>query len=251
MWNGKTVSVVFPAYNEEPNIEAAIAEFQSVSYFEGDHVVDEILVVNNNSKDRTEELALAAGARVVREEKQGYGNAMQRGLKEASSDFVVLCEPDGTFVAKDILKLLAYAEDFEMVFGTRTYPGMIWDEANMKWFMRLGNYVVAKYMEFLYATPSLSDCGCTFRLLHKSAVDAILPELFVEKSHFLPNVVIAARITRRHFVEVPLNYRGRVGESKITGTLWGAVKTGSAMAWLITRMWPAFVCRRLTGKATR
>ncbi|GAB6052583.1 hypothetical protein JCM17960_14030 [Magnetospira thiophila] len=247
MWNGKTVSVVFPAYNEEPNIEAAIAEFQAVSFFTGSKVVDEILVVNNNSKDRTEELALKAGARVVSEPRQGYGNAMQRGLKEAASDIIVLCEPDGTFVAHDILKLLAYADDFEMVFGTRTYPGMIWSEANMKWFMRLGNYAVAKFMEVLYGAPSLSDCGCTFRLLHRAAADKIQPELFVGKSHFLPNMVIAARIKQLHFIEVPLSYRGRVGESKITGSLWGTIKTGSAMAWLIARMWPLFLWRRMTG----
>jgi len=75
MWDGKTVSVVFPAYNEEPNIEAAVSDFLSVVYHDIP-VVDQILVINNNSNDRTRELALAAGAEVVDETKQGYGNAL-------------------------------------------------------------------------------------------------------------------------------------------------------------------------------
>ena len=60
MWNGKTISVVFPAYNEEDNIATAVKDFAGVE------VVDEVLVVNNNSRDRTRERALAAGARVQR-----------------------------------------------------------------------------------------------------------------------------------------------------------------------------------------
>ena len=75
------LSLVLPAYNEEPGIEAAVREFAAVD------AVDEVLVVNNRSTDRTEERALAAGARVVREDdRQGYGAALTRGLRTASGD---------------------------------------------------------------------------------------------------------------------------------------------------------------------
>ena len=248
MWGSKTVTVVLPAYNEEPNIEAAVKDFLSVSYG-GESVIDEVLVVNNNSRDRTEEFARAAGATVINETKQGYGNALQRGLKEAEGDLIVLCEPDGTFIARDIMKLLAYADDFDMVCGTRTYPGMIWKDANMKWFLRLGNYTVAKGMEILYWTHSLSDCGCTFRLIRKESAQLIRPDLTVGKSHFLPNMIIAAHMNGVSFVEIPVTYKGRVGESKITGTLWGAWKTGGAMIWFAIRMWPSFLRRAIFNKA--
>ena len=74
MWNNRTVSVVFPAYNEADNIAQAVRDFAS---FEA---VDEVLVVNNNSRDATAELAEASGARVVAEGRQGYGFALRRGL---------------------------------------------------------------------------------------------------------------------------------------------------------------------------
>jgi len=243
MWNEKTVAAVFPAFNEEANIAAAIAEFRAVTLAQGAAVIDNIVVIDNNSGDGTGARAREAGARVIVETKQGYGNALQRGLAEAKADYIVLCEPDGTFISKDILKLLAYAEDFEMVCGTRTYPGLIWRDANMRWFLRLGNYFVAKFLEILYFTPSLSDCGCTFRLIRSDAAERIRGDLFVGKSHFLPNMIIAARLNGVRFIEVPVGYRGRVGESKITGTLVGVWKTGLAMVWLIISQWPGFIVR--------
>lgn len=246
MWNNNTVSVVFPAYNEEAHVGTAVRDFLALSLIPGSVLVDEIIVVDNNSRDRTADIARAAGAKVVTETKQGYGNALQRGLKEATSEIVVLCEPDGTFNPKDIVKLLSYSDEFEMVCGTRTFPGLIWEDANMKWFLRLGNYFVAKMMEILYKTHSLSDCGCTFRLIRRAALRKILPDLFVGKSHFLPNMVIAAQTNRVSLIEIPVTYRGRIGDSKITGTLWGAWKTGLAMIWLIIRLWPLFFIRRMS-----
>src|SRR5258706_15579601 len=114
MWNNKAVSIVFPAYNEEDNIAAAVKDFQAVG------AVDEVVVINNNSKDHTAERAAAAGARVVTETTQGYGAALRRGLRDATGDYIILAEPDGTFIGADVVKLLAYAGDFDMVCGTRT-----------------------------------------------------------------------------------------------------------------------------------
>jgi len=229
MWNGKTVSVVFPAYNEEPNIAAAVNDFLVPS------VVDEVIVVNNNSQDRTGECAAAAGARVVLETKQGYGAALQRGLREAKGEFVILAEPDGTFVGRDVIKLLAYSEDFDMVCGTRTTRELIWEQANMGWFLRLGNIVVAKLLQFLFNAPSLSDCGCTLRLVRRDALGKFREQLTVNASHFLPEMVILALRQHLKVIEIPVNYRGRIGESKITGSLKGAIKTGTNMIRLILR----------------
>jgi glycosyltransferase involved in cell wall biosynthesis len=221
------ISLIFPAYNEEDNI------FQAVEEFKNTGLCDEIIVVNNNSKDRTAERAAAAGARVILETMQGYGAALQRGMKEAKNDYIVLAEPDGTFVAKDLKKLLAYAEDFEMVLGTRTSVELIWAGANMGRFLRYGNVVVAKLLEFLYGGPCLTDCGCTFRLIRRSAYEKIAAKLTVRRSHFLPEMVILALREKIRFIEIPVNYRSRIGESKITGSLKGAVSTGVRMLILI------------------
>jgi glycosyltransferase involved in cell wall biosynthesis len=230
MYGSKTVSIVFPAYNEEPNIREAVEDFLIPN------VVDEIIVVDNNSRDRTGEEARRTGARVVVESMQGYGHALRRGLREASGDLVIMAEPDGTFVGRDILKLLAYADDFEMVCGTRTTRELVWEQANMGWFLRAGNWFVAKLVQLLYDGPSLSDCGCTLRLVHRAAIEKIQDDLTVGGSHFLPEMVILALKRRIRIIEVPVNYRGRVGDSKITGSLKGTLGTGFRMVALILKL---------------
>jgi glycosyltransferase involved in cell wall biosynthesis len=229
MYGTKTVSVVFPAYNEGGNIRRAVEDFRIPG------VVDEIVVVDNNSRDETAAEAAAAGARVVRETNQGYGHALRRGLKEATGDLIIMAEPDGTFVGRDVLKLLAYSDDFDMVCGTRTTRELIWQQANMGWFLRVGNWTVAKLIQLLYDAPSLTDCGCTLRLTHRTAVERIHGALTVGGSHFLPEMVILALKQGLRLIEVPVNYRGRVGESKITGTLKGTLRTGTNMIVLALR----------------
>lgn len=229
MHHNKTVSVVFPAYNEENYIRAAVEDFFS------NGVVDEIVVVNNNSKDRTDEEARKTAARVVLETKQGYGNALQRGLREASGDIIILAEPDSTFMGKDVLKLLAYSDDFDMVCGTRTTAELIWSEANMGWFLRLGNWIVAKFTQLLYNTCSMSDMGCTMRLIHRQALQKFISDLTVGGSHFLPEMIVLAKREKLKVIEIPVNYRGRVGESKITGNLKGTLRTGFRMIGLVLR----------------
>ncbi len=229
MWQGRRVSVVFPAYNEEAGISAAVAEFSALD------AVDELLVVDNNSKDKTAERAAAAGARVVCEPRQGYGHAVRRGLADAQADYVVLAEPDGTFMGKDVLKLLAYADDFDLVLGTRTTRELIWHGANMGWQLRWGNWFVAKLLQVLFDGPSLSDCGCTLRLVRRSALERLLPRCTVGGSHFLPEMVCLALLEQQRLVEVPVNYRDRVGESKITGSMHTAVRVGARMIGVILR----------------
>jgi glycosyltransferase involved in cell wall biosynthesis len=227
MYGSKTVSVVLPAYNEEHGIRAAVEDF----FLPG--IVDEVVVVDNNSRDGTALEAARTPARIVREERQGYGYALQRGMADATGDLVILAEPDGTFIGRDVLKLLAYADDFDMVCGTRTTRELVWAQANMGWFLRVGNWAVAKLLQVLHGGPSLSDCGCTLRLTHRSALEKIRPQLTVGGSHFLPEMVMVALRHRLKVIEVPVNYRGRVGESKITGNVKGALRTGFRMIGLI------------------
>ena len=229
MYGDKRVSVVLPAYNEESHIRKAVADF----HLSG--IVDEIIVVDNNSRDRTAEEAAMTPARVVNESAQGYGYALRRGLREAAGELLILAEPDGTFVGRDILKLLAYSDDFDMVCGTRTTRELIWAQANMGWFLRVGNWTVAKLIQILHDGPSLTDCGCTLRLIRKSALEQIGDQFTVGGSHFLPEMVILALKRGLRVIEVPVNYRGRVGDSKITGTLKGTLVTGARMIGLVFR----------------
>jgi len=226
---GKTISVVFPAYNEEAGIQHAVESFLAID------PVDEVVVVNNNSRDRTADLAAEAGARVVLETRQGYGHALRRGMAEAAGDIVILAEPDGTFVAEDLWKLLAYSDDADMVLGTRTTRELIWDDANMGVFLRWGNWGVAKLLQLLFNTPSLSDCGCTMRLIHRPVLERFQERLTVGSSHFLPEMVVLCRVSGGSMLEVPVSYRPRRGQSKITGSLRQTIVVGTNMVRLILR----------------
>ena len=240
MYNGKTVSVVFPAYNEEDNIVTAVDDFFASG------AVDEIVVVDNNSRDRTAEFVRTrTKARLVQEKRQGYGSALTRGLHEATGDYIILAEPDGTFIGRDVFKLLAYADDFDFVLGTRTSKLLIWSGANMNWSMRWGNIFVAKMMELLFNMSQLTDCGCTMRLIRREKVALFVDDLTVTRSHFLPEMVILARRARLSLIEIPLNYRSRVGVSKITGTFKGTFKTAIAMILLILRYRLGLIGRRI------
>ena len=229
VWQGRRVSIVFPAYNEEASIAAAVAEFGALD------AVDEVVVIDNNSRDGTAGRAHAAGARVIREPRQGYGHALRRGLAEAEGEYVVLAEPDGTFMGKDVLKLLTYADDFDLVLGTRTTRELIWHGANMGWQLRWGNWLVAKLVQVLFDGPSLSDCGCTLRLLRRSTVEELLPRLTVGGSHFLPEMVCLALLHDLRLVEVPVNYRRRIGTSKITGSMATTARVAVRMLQVILR----------------
>jgi len=233
MYKGKKVSVVMPAYNEEEYIAKAVKEFSSIPE------VDEVIVVNNNSTDRTKELAIKAGAIVVDEEKQGYGYACQRALKEASGDLIILVEPDGTFSAHDIEKFLAYSNDFDFVIGSRTSKEMIHEGANMGKFLKWGNWALAKMIEVLFNGPSLTDVGCTYRLIKRDALEKIKDKFTVGGSHFSPEMMILAIKSRIPMIEIPVNYKERKGSSKITGRKWAAFKLGLRMIKLILsyRFW--------------
>jgi glycosyltransferase involved in cell wall biosynthesis len=230
MYKGKIVSIVFPVYNEEENIRAAIEEFSAVPF------VDEIIAGDNNSKDQSATEIKKTKAKYVHEMTQGYGAALQRGMREAIGDFIVTVEPDGTFMARDLEKLFIYSEDFDVVFGTRTSRALIWSDANMKFGIRMGNWAVAKFLEYLFNGPSLTDVGCTYKLLNRQAYEKIKHKLTVNRSHFSPELMICVLSAPGvKAIEIPVNYRPRVGESKITGKTWKAVRLGMKMILFIAK----------------
>ena len=229
MYNGMRVSVVLLVYNEEENIHNAIKSFLSQPS------VDEVIAVDNNSTDRSKEEILKTNARYVLETRQGYGSALQRGMQEANGDLIVTVEPDGTFLAKDIEKLLIYSVDYQVVFGTRTSRALIWSGANMKFGIRLGNWGVAKFLEYLFNGPSLTDVGCTFKVIHKLAYDKIKHRFTVPGSWFSPEFMIRVLQYNIPCVEVPVHYCPRKGESKITGKTSKAVKLGIIMIFFILK----------------
>jgi glycosyltransferase involved in cell wall biosynthesis len=227
MWRSVRVSVVFPTYNERDSIVDAINEFQASGY------VDEVVVVNNNAAPGTDDEVGRTSARLVHEPKQGYGHAIRRGLREATGDLIVVAEPDGTFRGLDVIKLLAYSDDFDVVYGSRTYRQFIWTGANMGLFLRWGNYAVAKLMEFLFNGTNLTDVGCTMRLIKRKALQQIEPDFRVGGSFFGPEMMLLSLLYGQAMVQIPVNYTKRVGTSSVTGDPVKAIRLGLRMILLI------------------
>lgn len=223
MWNNLKVSVILPTYNEKDSIRAFIASLNEHP------VVDEIIVVNNNAAPGTSEEVAGTGAREVFETEQGYGAAIRRGFDEAAGDLIVVFEPDGTFRAHDIHKLLAYAEDFDVVYGSCTVKELIWHGANMGVFLKWGNYAVAKLMEALFNTTCLTDVGCTVRCVRRRALMDMRPFFTVKGSFFGPEMMLISIIQSKRIVQIPVNYTSRVGHSSVTGNKWVAFKLGLRM----------------------
>jgi glycosyltransferase involved in cell wall biosynthesis len=238
MWQGQRVSVILMTYNERDSIRATIEGFYATG------VVDEVLVVNNNAAPGTAEEVARTAARQVSEPRQGYGWASRRGLAEATGELLVLAEPDGTFRPADILKLLAYSEECEAVFGSRTTRQLIWSGANMGAFLKWGNWAVAKLVEVLFNTSHLSDVGCTYKLLRRELAQQLLPQFTVGDSHFGPELMLRVITSGARFVEIPVNYLPRVGQSAVTGDLFQAFVLGLQMIAFILRYRLATIGRR-------
>ena len=233
MFRDRTVSLVIPAYNEEETIGQVIEEFQKEPH------LDEIVVVDNNCKDRTAAIAAAAAARVIQEQKPGYGSALTAGMNAASGQLIVLVEADGSFRARDVVKLLCYLEDAGMVMGTRTTRQMVEQGANMRFLLRWGNVFMAKFLQLCWMRPSeprFTDVGCTFRALTKHTWEQIRERTREPGPAFSPEMMCAALQARCRVIEVPVTYARRMGgESKHSDTFSRQAKLAIKMFRTICR----------------
>jgi len=175
-------------------------------------------------------------AREVQEPRQGYGAAIRRGLAEADTDLICICEPDGTFNPRDLAKLLPFTEDCDFVLGSRTVSNFIWDGANMGWFLQWGNWAVAKTIEVLFNTSYLSDVGCTFRVVSKDLVPGLLRDSRIHGSAFGLEMLMLALVARDTVVQVPVNYHPRIGTSAVTGDTRTAIRLGLQMLRIVLAM---------------
>ena len=196
-------------------------------------IVDELIVVNNNAAPGTSDEVAQTKAREVHEPVQGYGAAIRRGFREATGDLIIVSEPDGTFVGRDVLKLLAYSDHFEVVYGSRTIKELIWRGANMGLFLKWGNYWVAKLLEVLFNTTSLTDVGCTMRCIHRQALARIEPFFTVNGSFFGPEMMVLSVLAKQKVIQIPVNYTTRVGHSSVTGNKLVAFFLGLRMIRLV------------------
>ena len=208
------LTVVLTAYNDEASIGASVEDFRSHPK------VKRVIVVDNNSKDHTAEVARLAGAIVVHETRQGYGHSVWRALHEGAqyndTELTLLCEGDMTFRSYDIEKFLAYVPHVDIVNGTRIVEQLRENLTQLTTFMYYGNFFAGKLLEAKHVGKgTFTDVGTTYKLCRNSVLERLLPLLNPEinlefNAYFLDTAL------RRGFtiVECPVTFHNRVGISK-------------------------------------
>lgn len=215
------ISVVIPCLDEEAAVGAVVS-----SAWEGitrSGRTGEVIVVDNDSTDRSAEIAVAHGARVVPERRRGYGNAYLAGLAAAHGRYVVMGDADETY---DFRGLAAFVERLEagadMVMGTRL-KGRIHANA-MPWSHRyLGNPVITTMIRRMFHAR-ISDAYCGLRAVRRDALDRL--ELQSPGMEFALEMVFKAARHDLVIDEIPIEYHPRTGESKLSSLNdgWRSVK---------------------------
>lgn len=232
-WNvpaNRSLTVVLTAYNDEASIGHAVRDFASHP------AVRRVIVVDNNSSDRTAEEARKAGAEVVIEPRPGYGHCVYRCLCEGAArtdtELTLLCEGDMTFRAYDIDKFLSYIPHAEIVNGTRIVEQLRERQTQLTTFMYYGNFFVGKLLEAKHiGKGTFTDVGTTYKLCRNDALRRLLPHLnpainLEFNAHFL-DVALAKGF---HIVECPVTFHNRIGASKGGNrSNWTALMVGLRM----------------------
>lgn len=231
MWGQKTVAVIFPTYREKKSIFKAIQEFDSTSY------VDEIIVVDNNAERGTRSEVKKTRAILITEKHQGLGQAIRAGIKNSHADLIIIAEPDGTFDGKDIAKLLAYSDDFDTVFGTRTHYSLIDKNSDMVFMRRILDFVFGRLINILFLSSRLTDVGCILRLTNKKGWEKVAAECQAKGAIFITEWMLVAAKNKVKFIEIPVNFRSRVGRSSVTATFIDQAGWGVLIFFYIWKVW--------------
>lgn len=204
MHRGLSISVVIPCYNEEDGVRHTIESLPDC--------VDEIVVVDNNSTDRTAEVATELGARVVFEKRKGYGAAYKAGLPAVTKDVTVTLDGDGTYPSEQIPELIDHMVDKGLDFiSASRFP--LQNPKAMNFSNKVGNNVLTIAMFLLYGKPVRDSQSGMW--VFKSEV---YPKLHVTSDGMPLSEEIKIEAIRADgvtFGEYHVNYHPRVGEVKL------------------------------------
>ena len=216
------LTVIIPAYNEADGIGAVLQDVRSV-------VPDaELLVVDDASSDGTDEIAEAAGARVVRHRaNRGYGGALKTGVRAARGEIVVLMDADGQHDARYIPDLVAALDDYDFAVGERINALRVAGA-------RLPGKVVLGWAVNLIAGTRIADINCGFRAARRDELRSIL-SLLPDGFSFSTTSTLAYFKLGRSVGFVPMETRRRVGTSTVR-----PLRDGYRIVMLIVRLMALF-----------
>ena len=222
----KIIKVIIPAYNEEKSIIKVIQDIPSI--------VDEIIIVDNNSSDQTAKNAQEAGAKVLTEIKKGYGNACLKGISYVKSqthktDIIVFLDGDFSDYPEELTKLIApiINDNIDFVIGARVSEFR--EKGSMTRPQIFGNWLATTLMSLLF-NSKFTDLG-PFRAIKCHKLLALKME---DKTYgWTVEMQLKALKNNYSYIEIPVKYRNRIGVSKVSGTIKGAIFAGvNILYWI-------------------
>jgi glycosyltransferase involved in cell wall biosynthesis len=208
---------VIPALDEAPSIERVVEGLRRRE------LLAEVVVVDNGSTDGTGEIAARAGARVVREERRGYGYACKAGVVAAEeADIVVLLDGDAADDPGDLPKVLGplLSDEADLVVGSRALGSR--ERGSMTPQQVFGNRLAALLMRRIYGVR-VTDLG-PFRAIRRD--DLLALEMREMTYGWSVEMMVKAARAGYRYAEVPVTYHRRVGVSKVGGTIKGSLLAG-------------------------
>ncbi len=200
-----SVAVIVPCHNEELTVGKVVADFRAAL------PEARIVVIDNASRDRTAEVARAAGAEVIREPRPGKGFALLSGFRKARADgavFLVMVDGDDTYPAEDSLKLLEAAEaGAEMVIGTRLTD---YEEGAFRAGHSFGNWLFIALVRLLFGVKT-RDLFSGYRVITRRFLEAT--PLIAQGFEVEAELSLQAAVQRFPVAEVPVRYRARPKEN--------------------------------------
>lgn len=220
------ITVIIPAYNEQDSIGLVVQDIPSY--------VHEIIVVSNASTDQTESVAQSAGATVLREDQKGYGYACLKGMtyiSEATIQPDILAFLDGDYSdypeqLTDIIDPIIN-HNYDMVIGAR--DKRFRESGSMTAPQIFGNWLATSLMSLFFGAK-FTDLG-PFRAMKYDSLIA----LDMEDKTYGWTVEMQLKVLKRKmsYIEVPVKYRNRIGTSKVSGTVKGAIFAGiKILGWI-------------------
>jgi glycosyltransferase involved in cell wall biosynthesis len=230
MKNPPVVDVIIPAFNEEKSITQVIGDIPSR--------VRHVVVANNNSTDRTAEVAKSAGAQVVFEAQKGYGKACLKAMEwikqqEVQPDILVFLDGDYSDYPEELLELIApiVARSADLVIGSRSLGQR--EAGSMTFPQVFGNELATTLMRWMYGAK-FSDLG-PFRAIHWEKLLAL--GMVDQNFGWTIEMQIKAHQAGLRYQEVPVRYRKRIGVSKVSGTVKGVIGAGYKIIFTIFKYW--------------
>jgi glycosyltransferase involved in cell wall biosynthesis len=219
MYKGQTITVIIPCLNEEQGIEKVLRRIPDF--------VDQCIVVDNGSTDRTSDVARSLGAEVIREDVRGYGRAYKRGFKGATGDIIVTLDGDHSYPADALAYLLEAFLHLEVDFlNASRFP--VRDRHAMSFKHKFGNLVLSLAMSILYFRW-VRDSQSGMWVFHRSILEGM--KLESDGMAFSEEIKIEALKSHRvRFTEISIQYTSRLGEIKLNPwrdgfhNLWFLVK---------------------------